>query len=162
MLQSVALHMHERQVKEIDRRRPAAPPGDAVPGKRAMTAGEAGQAVDRFLQVIEERTGLLIARGEGVYAFSHLTFQEYLAALAVADRDDYIAYTLARVPDPWWREVILLEAGYLSTQGKERTTRLIQAIADWTQEPQPYHNLVLAADCLRDAGAGPRAGQPGG
>jgi len=46
-----------------------------------------------------------------MYGFSHLTFQEYLSALAIADREDYIAYTQAQVPDPWWREVILLEAG---------------------------------------------------
>ena len=107
----------------------------------------------RFLTVIQERTGLLIARAEGTYAFSHLTFQEYLAALAIAGRDDYLAYTLRRCPDAWWREVILLAAGYLSTQSKERTTRLIRAIADAKTEPEPYHNLVLAADCVRDADA---------
>jgi formylglycine-generating enzyme required for sulfatase activity/energy-coupling factor transporter ATP-binding protein EcfA2 len=153
ILQSVALHMHERQVKELDldelRRLLETMLLDNVRDER-----EVEQAVSRFLTIIEERTGLLVARGEGVYSFSHLTFQEYLAALAVADRGDYIAYTLARVPDPWWREVILLEAGYLSTQGKERTTQLIQAIANLTQEPALYHNLVLAAECLRDLGAG--------
>ena len=110
--------------------------------------------MDRFLQVIEERTGLLTARGEGVYAFSHLTFQEYLAALAIATRDDYAAYTLPHVPDAWWREVILLEAGYFSTQGPERATRLIRAIAELKEETEPYHNLVLAAECLRDVGEG--------
>ena len=153
MLQSVALHMHEHEMKEI-----------AIDELRQILktlfleivadSRGAGQAVDRFLQMIEERTGLLIARGEGVYAFSHLTFQEYLAALGVADRDDYVGYTLARLVKPWWREVVLLEAGFLSTQGKERATRLIRAIADSVQEPQPYHNLVLAAECLRDIGSG--------
>jgi formylglycine-generating enzyme required for sulfatase activity/energy-coupling factor transporter ATP-binding protein EcfA2 len=153
VLQSVALHMHERQVKELER--------DELRGLLATLfqdsmrdARATEQTLDRFLEVIEERTGLLVARGEGVYSFSHLTFQEYLAALAVADRGDYIPYTLARVPDPWWREVILLETGYLSTQGKERTTQLIQAIANLTPEPALYHNLVLAAECLRDVGAG--------
>ncbi|MEZ4770338.1 MAG: NACHT domain-containing protein [Caldilineales bacterium] len=157
MLQSVALHMHERQVKELDldelRRLLQTLFLDSVADQREVEA-----AVDRFLDVVEQRTGLLVARGEGVYSFSHLTFQEYLAALAVADRSDFIAYTLARVPDPWWREVILLEAGYLSTQGKERTTQLIQAIADLRAEPELYHNLVLAGECLRDVGAGRTAG----
>lgn len=152
MLQHVALHMHEQQWKEID-------VGDLRLLLQAMFAeivGDARQseaAVNRFLQVIEERSGLLVARGEGVYAFSHLTFQEYLAALAVTGQDDYIAYTLPRTAEPWWREVILLTAGHLSTQSKARTTRFIGAIADKTEEPEPYHNLVLAAECLRDVGS---------
>jgi formylglycine-generating enzyme required for sulfatase activity len=112
------------------------------------------RAIDRFLRVVQERTGLLGEHGLGVYRFSHLTFQEYLAALAVAGRDDYVAYTLERTGDPWWREVILLEAGHLSTQSRERTTRLIEAIAERKEEPEPYHNLVLAAECLRDVGEG--------
>jgi formylglycine-generating enzyme required for sulfatase activity len=154
LLQSLALYMHEQEKKEID-----------VSGLRQFleplfrgilkvggNSREVERAVTRFVKVVEERTGLLVPRGEGIYAFSHLTFQEYLAALAVGARDDYITYTRGRVPDPWWREVILLEAGYLSTQGRERTTSLIRAIADLKQEPEPYHNLVLAAECLRDVG----------
>ncbi len=152
MLQSVALRMHEQARKEIElsdlRQFLEERFGTLLPDARQV-----GQAVHRFLDVIEQRTGLLVGRGEGVYAFSHLTFQEYLAALAVAARDDYIHFTRERVADPWWREVILLEAGFLSTQGKERTTRLIRAIADRRQEPEPYHNLELAAECLRDVGA---------
>ena len=152
MLQSIALRMHEKEQKEVADAELRKWSGelfhDMVGNER-----EAERAVERFLQVIQERTGLLVARGEGVYAFSHLTFQEYLTALAVAARDDYIAYTLTRVPEPWWREVILLEAGYLSLQSKERTTHLIRAIADLKQESEPYHNLVLAAECLRDVGS---------
>jgi formylglycine-generating enzyme required for sulfatase activity/energy-coupling factor transporter ATP-binding protein EcfA2 len=152
VLQQVALAMHEQAIKEIDagplRELLATQLADAVTDPRELDA-----AVARFLNVIQERTGLLIARAEGTYAFSHLTFQEYLAALAIAGQDDYLDYTLRRCPDAWWRETILLEAGYLSTQSKERTTRLIRAIADARTEPEPYHNLVLAAECVRDAGA---------
>lgn len=153
LLQSVALHMHESQRKEIDL--------DELRlllhslfAERVRDEHQVAATVERFLQVIEERTGLLVARGEGIYAFSHLTFQEYLAALAVADQQDYIEYSLQRSADPWWREVILLEAGYLSTQGQDRTSRLIRAIAERVEEPAPYHNLVLAAECLRDVGSG--------
>jgi len=152
MLQGVALSMHEKAQKEVateELRRWLGGMFQEIVGEKR----EADQAVDRFLRVIEERTGLLAARGEGVYAFSHLTFQEYLAAVAVAARDDYVEYTLRRVPEPWWREVILLEAGYLSMQSRERTTRLIQAIAGLKEERELYHNLVLAAECLRDAGS---------
>ncbi len=149
MLQHLALYMHEQKQKEI-----AADDLRHWLEERfyeiTQDQREARRAISHFLNVIEERTGLLAARGEGVYAFSHLTFQEYLAALAVAGRDDYVAYALKHVAEPWWREVILLTAGYLSIQSRERTTRLIQAIADLKAEPEPYHNLMLAADCLRD------------
>ncbi|MCL6512422.1 MAG: SUMF1/EgtB/PvdO family nonheme iron enzyme [Anaerolineae bacterium] len=152
VLQQLALAMHEQAIKEIDaeplRDVLARQLKDAVDDPRELDA-----SVARFLNVIQERTGLLIARAEGTYAFSHLTFQEYLAALAIAGRDDYVDYTLSRTADEWWREVILLEAGYLSTQSKEKTTRLISAIADAKTEPTLYHNLVLAAECVRDAGA---------
>jgi formylglycine-generating enzyme required for sulfatase activity len=47
---------------------------------------------------------------------------------------------------------VLLEAGYLSTQGKRRVTELIRAIMEHKPEPEPYHNLVLAAEAVRDVG----------
>lgn len=152
VLQHLALAMHERNIKEIDaeplREILAQQLGGAVTEPREREA-----TVARFLNVIQERTGLLIARAEGSYAFSHLTFQEYLAALCIAGRDDYVEYTLRNTGNEWWREVILLEAGCLSTQSKEKTTRLIRAIADARKEPELYHNLALAAECVRDAGA---------
>jgi formylglycine-generating enzyme required for sulfatase activity len=152
-LQAVALWMQEQQQKEIEAGNLRQLLGETFQG--VVSDGRAvSRAVGRFLLVIQERTGLLGEHGLGVYRFSHLTFQEYLAALAVAGRDDYVAYTMERVGDPWWREVILLEAGHLSTQSRERTAKLIRAIADRKEEPEPYHNLVLAAECLRDVGPG--------
>jgi formylglycine-generating enzyme required for sulfatase activity len=151
LLEPVALWMMEQHAREIE--------ADALRrhlGQRFLDmlgdGRQASKAVDDFLRLINERSGLLAERGQGVYAFSHLTFQEHLAARAAADRPDYTAYTLARLGDSWWREAILLEAGYLSTQGKQRATDLIRAIMDHTEEPEPYHNLVLAAECLRDIG----------
>jgi formylglycine-generating enzyme required for sulfatase activity/energy-coupling factor transporter ATP-binding protein EcfA2/uncharacterized protein YggL (DUF469 family) len=153
LLQSVALQMHAQQQKEMELEALQALLRQLF---RPLTAdaGQADKAVGRFLRVIEERTGLLAARGDGVYSFSHLTFQEYLAALAVAARDDYVAYVLSHSGEAWWREVILLAAGHLSTLSKERASRLIAAIADHREEPVPYHNLVLASECLRDVGVG--------
>jgi len=147
LLQQIALHMHEKELKELhvtDLRKLLV----EFFSSRTPNQAAAQRAADRFLRVVEERTGLLAARGEGVYAFSHLTFQEYLAALEICGRDDYVETLLSHSAAAWWREVILLSAGSLSP---ERATKLIRALADLKKEPQPYHNLVLASECLRDA-----------
>ena len=151
LLQNIALYMHEREKKELEA---AELRGILQTAFKGMTQDDASarRASERFLTVIEERTGLLSARGEGVYAFSHLTFQEYLAALAIAARDDYVDFILKNSGEAWWREVILLTAGFLSTQSKERTTKLVKGIAENKKEPAPYHNLILASECIRDVG----------
>jgi HEAT repeat protein len=124
--------------------------GDSEPQSRVRA--------ELFLRVITERAGLLVERESGVYAFAHLTFQEYLAARAIADREDYIAYTLKHLHDPWWREVILLEVGYLSGPNTRRsrklTTDLLSAIrsANSWLEPILERDLLFAARALADVG----------
>ena len=152
LLEPIALWMMEQQLREIETdelRRHLSQQFTTM----ISDPHQVGKAVDGFIRLISERSGLLNERGYGIYSFSHLTFQEHLAGRAVADRADYLDYTLARLADSWWREVILLEAGYLSTQGKRRGTALIEAIMDYPDEPALFHNLVLAAECVRDVGA---------
>jgi hypothetical protein len=55
------------------------------------------------------RNGLL-AETEGRYAFTHLTFQEYLAARHVSANSDLVKSLVDSVSDPWWHETILLYA----------------------------------------------------
>nr|WP_296076877.1 NACHT domain-containing protein [uncultured Actinoplanes sp.] len=51
--------------------------------------------------------GLLVERERDLYAFAHLTFQEYLAARFI--QEDGLERKLAEsVNDPWWRESTLL------------------------------------------------------
>ena len=57
-------------------------------------------------------------RGPEDYGFIHLTFEEYLAAVAIRleGQGDYRPITdriAAHVGDPAWREVALLTVGYL-------------------------------------------------
>lgn len=63
---------------------------------------------------IRYRTGLLLERRQGIFAFAHLTFQEYLAARAVyeGNRLDIQAERLVREhEDDRWKEVIALYCG---------------------------------------------------
>jgi len=153
LLEPVAFWMHENRRREIelaDLRSLLLPRFLNMTGDKA----QAKKVIERFLRIINERSGLLIERGIGVYGFAHLTFQEYLAARALAGRDDLVKFALNVLPDAWWREVLLLTAGYLSSQGPSRVSKLVTAImnADPKTEPEPHHHLLLAAECLFDVG----------
>ncbi len=152
-LEQVAWYMHAHATRELD----AATLDGLLTAwfqQRLADAQAAHKAAANFLSVIQQRAGLLTARGaDGIYAFSHLTFQEYLTARALAGADDFLTYTTAHAADAWWREVILLEVGYLSFNNPARAERLIAALANQPSPAQePYANLVLAAECLRDVG----------
>lgn len=67
-----------------------------------------------LVKYLEERSGLLIGRRAGVYAFLHRSFQEYLAGCYLANTEQDVARTLKdKVTHDlnWWREVYLLAVG---------------------------------------------------
>jgi len=66
-----------------------------------------------MLQAIAQQHGLLIERAQGIWSFSHLTFQEYLVAEWFCDRNHW--QDLANhVIEKHWREVFLLAAERLN------------------------------------------------
>ena len=152
MLEPIALWMMEHQPEKIDTVELRRQLGQKF-AEMMQDLKQVDHEVEKFFQWITERSSLLAAWDQGKkYSFRHPTFQEHLAARAVADRNDYIPFTLGRLDNSRWREVILLQAGYLGTKDKQRVTHLIKSIMDHRCEPEPYHNLVLAAECLRDVG----------
>ena len=62
---------------------------------------------EAFLRLVEQASGLLVEQENCVYRFAHLTFQEYLAASHI--REKQLGHTLqARVGVIWWQETIRL------------------------------------------------------
>ncbi len=76
-----------------------------------------------LLEHIRYRTGLLLERRAGIFAFAHLTFQEYLAAFAIHEGNQMGIDTNRLVnehADGRWKEVIALYCG-LTTTSAART-----------------------------------------
>lgn len=62
-----------------------------------------------FLKMIENSSGLILERDNGVYSFAHKTFQEYLAATVVVEYRGKTEHHLAsQVNNDWWHETIRL------------------------------------------------------
>ncbi len=91
---------------------------------------------EAFLDDIS-RNGLLVEATAGRYAFTHLTFQEYLAARHVSATPDLVKSLADNVSDPWWHETILLYAATADA------SPIVRACLDSGTIPA----LTLAFDC---------------
>lgn len=135
LLQELALamqrHPEGRQV-QVSRRWAAealAPEWDADAHSRHGI-----ERAERFLGDEELDSGLVVARGHEL-RFWHLTFQEFLAARAIAARTELAQRkVLFGEPGtlylPEWREVVLLLAGVLHQQGSKKVDGLVSAVLE--------------------------------
>lgn len=106
-----------------------------------------------FLELMRLGTGLLQERGLGLYGFLHPTFEEYLAARAIAELEvegNPTAALLKHWADPAWREVALLTVG---ASTRAQATRLLEALLSASAKGEVRgRNVVLAGEALADVG----------
>jgi formylglycine-generating enzyme required for sulfatase activity len=105
-----------------------------------------------FLDEEEVDSGIVLSRGPQL-RFWHLTFEEYLAARAVAGLGESAQWKLLfdrdRLYQPEWREVLLLLAGILHVkQGRSKVDGLIQTTLDRLGHTPSLVNLARCAGLL--------------
>lgn len=89
--------------------------------------------VSALMTVLREPIGLLVPRYEGVYGFIHLTFQEYLAARALARGGDVpgVFANLRPVLDTTrWREPVLMALGEFARKHPDRLVELARLVVN--------------------------------
>lgn len=121
----------------------------------------------KLLDYLRHRAGLLIERREGVFAYPHRSFQEYLAASYLAGRPDADLELRRRAhEDPlWWREVFLLAVGKTRKGGLSRAAGMIRAMLPTPVEEQGnqgelhWRLAALAGEALVELRLLERAGE---
>ena len=152
LVQHLAFHMHQRgakqgrEIEESDLRR--------------LLAVEPAYAplVDDFVKLTRLR-GTLLEERFGSYRFLHLAFQEYLTARYLAEivRSDggiqaVVAFLEAGpLLESWWREVILLVAGYFGVASPQTAQSFLERLAGIdpavaTRPPWPPEQQMAAAE----------------
>ncbi|MGA2742669.1 MAG: SUMF1/EgtB/PvdO family nonheme iron enzyme [Bryobacteraceae bacterium] len=124
-----------------------------APHFREVPEPERKQRAQDFLEQEEVDSGIVVSRA-GEIAFRHLTFQEYLAAKAVAGMADAAQQELllagGTIYNPEWREVVLLLGGVLFRQGLEKVDGLISVVLEKLGE---HPTLAEQARCVGLLGA---------
>ncbi|MEG5232288.1 HEAT repeat domain-containing protein [Microcoleus sp. B3-D3] len=124
--------------------------------KKQVERFQAKEEAKRFVDFIQQRTGLLNEQGQDLYAFVHKTFQEYLCAQEIgyqADDDDDFEIVLKHIRehlhDPHWREVLLL---LIAQQKPKKAAKAMQAIltANSEHEEWLHRDLFFAGSCLAE------------
>jgi formylglycine-generating enzyme required for sulfatase activity len=159
VLAPLALWMHQTSpgvglVKREDMRRVL----EEIYISRSIPESEG--AARQLLADAHEYAGLLLERGPGEYGFIHLTFQEYLAAVAIAlqgqrEVKPVIEALAAHVGDDNWREVTLLTIGYIGIvqQRDEAAGDVVWELIK-RSPGEPGRAVVLAGEAVLDAWPG--------
>ncbi len=108
----------------------------------------------RFVDHIRERSGLLNEQGQDRYAFVHKTFQEYLTAQEIRDRQEegfevVLNHIREHLHNSHWREVLLL---LIAQQKRSNPKKVIEEILkqDTPYEEWLHRNLFFAGSCLAE------------
>lgn len=140
LLARLARDMHEAHEAEIA--------ADDLIAKFARQLPHLGHSADdaaRIVAEIRDRNGVLVERSPGQFAFSHLTFQEYLAAFHIVNERDF-GLLVRKYRQKWWHEVIVLAAGFPGSNAQLLVERLLRKDGDGVSI-----GTMLAAQCVETA-----------
>ncbi|MEG4585037.1 HEAT repeat domain-containing protein [Microcoleus sp. MOSTC5] len=124
--------------------------------KKQVERFQAKEEAKRFVDFIQQRTGLLNEQGQDLYAFVHKTFQEYFCAQQIgyqADDDDDFEFVIEQIRkhlhDPHWQEVLLL---LIAQQKPKKAAKAMRAIlaANSKHEEWLHRDLFFAGSCLAE------------
>ncbi|NQE46031.1 Hercynine oxygenase [ANME-1 cluster archaeon GoMg2] len=105
--------------------------------------------IHHLFDEIEPNCGLFDRLSGGEIEFTHLTFQEFMAAKHIVYMD--LGYN-EFLENDWWAETILLYTGLLSLEMRKRSNDVVEKILNTKQEDEKIkqHLWLLGSKALRD------------
>ncbi|NIA30537.1 MAG: SUMF1/EgtB/PvdO family nonheme iron enzyme, partial [Actinobacteria bacterium] len=155
VLNELAFDVHRLQ-KDLNRT--ADIPEDELVGRLMKLSNSENLRPKQLVRYLSNRAGLLLPRGNKIYAFPHRTFQEYLAACHLTDINypNVLAELVLQEPNRW-REVALLAAAKAARGASSTIWLLVDAFsfcnADCKKGASKYcWRVHIAAQALAELG----------
>lgn len=111
--------------------------------KKGASLSEAQDHAISLLEAFKERAGILIQVGPAIYQFVHLTFQEYLASIALAESKNHIELVLDRYRKTIWQESIVFAVARVA----RATIKIAEDVIRTLLETQNTEGVLLAGRC---------------
>ena len=109
--------------------------------------------IENFIISAREQTGLIVACGEGLYGFMHLTFLEYFVARELTCTSSKVKENILRyLHRPRWQEALLLAIANVSAVQRGDLADLMKSLLEVEAEHEDilHRNLLFAASCVAD------------
>ncbi len=113
--------------------------GKKIIKKTLVSIGGGSIKPEDFLKYVNQISGLLVQTKSETYQFTHLCFQEYLAAMQIKENKKE-QILVENISDPWWAETIRLYSTISDS------TLLV--LAAWKK--RTVLSMTLAYDCLEE------------
>jgi formylglycine-generating enzyme required for sulfatase activity/energy-coupling factor transporter ATP-binding protein EcfA2 len=148
-LMRLAFEMHKKNLKTIEVDNAIDVLKACIPQKDDEPLSDYKRRIDRRFNEIEPNCGLFNRLSGGEIEFTHLTFQEFMAAKHIIYMDiDYNEF----LENDWWVETILLYTGLLSLNMRKKSNDVVEAILNRKQEDEKIKRRLwlLGSKALRD------------
>jgi formylglycine-generating enzyme required for sulfatase activity len=145
----LAFTMQNRNLKKIETYEAIELAREVFVREEAESASIHRKRIGRLFNEIEPNCGLLNRSSTGEVEFSHLTFQEFLAAKYMVDKG--LCYK-EFIDKGWWEETILLYIGLISLSRKKDSNNIVKEILSTKQSDAKSQRrlYLLGSKGLRD------------
>jgi formylglycine-generating enzyme required for sulfatase activity len=148
-LMRLAFEMHKENLKTFGVDDAIDVLKECIPQKDDESSSDYKRRIDRRFNELEPNCGLLNLLSSGEIEFTHLTFQEFMAAKHLIYMEiDYAEF----IEKGWWEETILLYTGLKNLTTKEGSNQLVKTILETSQKDEKSQRRLwlLGSKALRD------------